>query len=63
MRTNHLIAAKDQFCNAEHSLVMAIRALQMAGGDFGPVIKEIKETIGDLRVTIEVIDDQLPRIA
>ena len=63
MKTEYLIAAKDQFNNAEKSLVMAVIALQMSEGDFEKTIKEIKETIGDLRIAIEVIEDRLPGIA
>ena len=59
MKPEYLVAARDQFRSAQASLVMAVRALQMSGGDFAPTIKEVKETIGDLAVAVEQITDHI----
>ena len=58
-KREHLVSAKDQFASASRSLVMAVRALQMSGGNFAATIKEVKETIGDLTITVEQINDHL----
>lgn len=55
----YLIAARDQFASAQRSLVMAVRALQETGHDFAPTIKEVKETIGDLAVVVEQLNDHI----
>ena len=60
VRPEYLVAAKDQFKSAQRSLVMAARALQEASpGGLESVIKETKETIGDIALTVEVIEDWL----
>ena len=52
-----LLSAKGCLENAKLQLVYAAKAFQQAGGNFEPTIKEIKETIGDLEIAIESLEE------
>jgi hypothetical protein len=52
-----LIAAKECLKNSQRQLVYAAKAFKRAGGNFEPTIKEIKETIGDLEMAIESLEE------
>jgi len=55
----YLVVARDQFKQAQHSLTMAARALQMSNLPCDETIKEVKENIGDLALTVEVVNDAI----
>jgi len=59
MDKKYLVSAKDQLNNARYSLIMTVRALKQTGVNFEKIIKEIKETIGDISIAIEEIEDYL----
>lgn len=53
-----LVAAKSSLENAKRELVYAARAFERSNSDaFKPTIKEIKESIGDLEMSIEAINE------
>ena len=62
MKPEYLIAARDQFKSAQNSLVMAARALQLTGMDLTLMLKEIKENIGDLAITVEILNDHIDNL-
>ena len=59
IKKQYLVAARDQFKQAQHSLTMAARALQMSNLECDDTLKEVKENIGDLALTVEVINDHI----
>lgn len=59
MEPKYIRTAIDQLKQAQIALVMSARALQMSGLSCETTLKEIKENIGDLSLTIEILNDQL----
>jgi hypothetical protein len=57
MDTNQLVIAHEQFKQAHRAMILAVRALQRSGGKFDVTIKDIKETIGDLSLAIEQMEN------
>jgi len=57
MKVQYLVAARDQFQIAQKALVMAVRALQLSELTCDETQKAIKETIGDLAVVAETLND------
>lgn len=60
MNKEWLVSAKQSLNNAKRELVYAARAFQRAGGDkeFDATIKEIKENIGDLEMSVEALSEK-----
>lgn len=59
VKKEYVVSARDQFGIAQRALVMAAKALEASGGDFKDTIREIKESIGDLAIASEILDDSL----
>lgn len=47
--------ARTEFENAQHSLVLAARALEASGLPCEKTLKEVKENIGDLAIAAEAL--------
>lgn len=58
MKNEWLVAAKQSLENAKRELVYAARAFERTDGPFEQTIKEIKENIGDLEMSIEALKDE-----
>lgn len=54
-----LVVAKQELEAAKQRLVCVIRALEKTGINFELAIKEIKENIGDLEASVEILRDKL----
>lgn len=54
-----LVAARDQMHQAQGHLVMAAKALTECGLPLELTIKHVKETVGDLAITQELLSDLL----
>ena len=59
IKKEYLVAARDQFAQAQRSLVMAAQALRESGLPCEATLKEVKETIGDIAIAQESINDHL----
>lgn len=59
MNREWLVSAKLSLANAKTELVYSIRAFERTEVDFRSTTKAIKETIGDLEVCIEAINEHL----
>jgi hypothetical protein len=61
MKKEWLVSAKDQLNQAKRNLVYAARAFEKAAdgaNTFDTTIKEIKETIGDLEMSVEALNEE-----
>lgn len=60
MNKEWLVSAKQSLNNAKRELVYAARAFQRANDnkEFDATIKEIKENIGDLEMSVEALSEK-----
>jgi len=59
MKKEWLVSAKQSLDNAKRELVYAARAFEKASdhNEFSATVKEIKENIGDLEMTVEFLSE------